>query len=155
MHAAVLDRLEEYLSGTLNPTAHREFEAHLSSCDVCREEVQSMRELSECLASLRPEEKETLDPSPNFYAGVIHRLELQSATPTFASLFSWHLAFGRRLAFASVLMLAVLGSYLWLRESLVPSGPTPEAVIAQQELPAFDSSPAQDNMLVTLTAYEH
>jgi len=153
MHAAVLHRLEEYLSGVLSPAERRELEAHLDTCDSCREEVRSMQEFSECLASLRPEE--TLDPSPGFYAGVVKQVERQSAAPTLASLFSLHFAFGRRIAFASLLMFAVLGSYLWTRESVTPSGLTPVAVMAQQESPAFDSGPAQDNMLVTLTSYEH
>jgi anti-sigma factor RsiW len=152
MHGAVLDRLEDYLSGTLKPADHREIEAHLSTCEVCREEVQSMQELSECMAFLRPEE--SLEPSPGFYAGIVQEVGRQNA-PTFASLFSWHFAFGRRIAFASLLVLAVLGSYLWIGESVYPAGPTPETVMAQQESPAFESGPAQDNMLVTLTAYEH
>jgi anti-sigma factor RsiW len=153
MHAAVLDRLEEYLSGTLNPADTREFEAHLNTCNACREEVQSMRELSECFTSLRPEQ--TLYPSPGFYAGIIVQVGRQTSRPTFTSLFSWQFAFGRRMAFASLAMLAVLTSYLWMRESAFQPSPTPEAVMAQQEAPAFESGPAQDNMLVTLTAYEH
>jgi anti-sigma factor RsiW len=153
MHAAVLDRLEEYLSGTLNPAANREVEAHLNICEVCREEVQGMRDLSECLTSLRHERP--FDPSPGFYAGIVEKVGIETARPTFTSLFSWHFAFGRRMAFASLLMLAVLGSYLWMRESTYPSGPTAEGMMAQQESPAFESGPAQDNMLVTLTAYGH
>jgi anti-sigma factor RsiW len=153
MHAAVLDRLEQYLSGTLNPADIREFEAHLNTCEVCRGEVHSMREVSECFTSLRPEQ--TLHPSPGFYAGILKQVGCQTARPTFTSLFSWQFAFGRRVAFASLAMLAILGSYLWMRESAFQPAPTPEAVIAQQESPAFDSGHAQDNMLVTLTAYEH
>jgi anti-sigma factor RsiW len=157
MHAAVLDRLEEYLSGTLNPAAQREFEAHLNSCEACRDEVQSMREFSECLTSLRsePQPELSLYPSPGFMAGVMREVERQSAVPTFANFLSWQFAFGRRMAFSALTVLAVLGSYLWLNESVYPTGPTPEGVIAQQESPAFESGPAQDNMLVTLTAYEH
>lgn len=153
MHAAVLDRLEDYLSGTLNPAGIREFEAHLNTCDVCREEVQTMRELSECLTSLRPEQ--TLYPSPGFYAGIIEQVGRQTVRPTFTSLFSWQFAFGRRIAFASLAMLAILASYLWMGERAYQPSTSPEAVMAQQESPAFDSGPAQDNMLVTLTAYEH
>jgi len=153
MHAVVFDRLEDYLAGTLNPAAHRAIEAHLKTCQSCREEVQGIEEISERLASLRVEE--TVTPSPGFFAGIVQQVARQAVQPTFASLFSWHFAFGRRLAFASLLMLAILGSYLWVGESVYPAGPTPEAVMAQQELPAFDSGPAQDNMLVTLTAYEH
>jgi anti-sigma factor RsiW len=153
MHAAVLDRLEEYLSGTLNPADTREFEAHLNTCNVCREEVQPMRELSECFTSLRPEQ--TLYPASGFYAGILEQVGRQTSRPTFTSFLSWQFAFGRRMAFASLATLALLTSYLWIRESAFQPAPTPEAVIAQQESPAFESAPAQDNMLVTLTAYEH
>ena len=154
MHAVVLDRLEEYLAGTLNPAAHRAIQAHLNTCESCREEVQGIEEIAQCFASLRAEEP--VSPSPGFLAGIVRQIEgLAAVQPTFASLFSWRFAFGRRLAFASLLMLAILGSYLWIGESAYPPGPSPEAVMAQQESPAFDSGPAQDNMLVTLTAYEH
>jgi anti-sigma factor RsiW len=153
MHAAVLDRLEEYLSGTLNPADIREIEAHLNTCDLCLEEVQSMREISECFTSFRPEQ--ALDPSTGFYASILGQVGRQIARPTFLSLFSWQFAFGRRMAFASLAMLAILGSYLWMRETAWQPAPFAEAVMAQQDSPAFDSGPAQDNMLVTLTSYEH
>jgi anti-sigma factor RsiW len=153
MHAAVIDRLEEYLAGMLDPAGQREFEAHLSSCEFCREEVRSMQGISQCLASLRSEE--IFDPPPGFYSRVMQQAGRRAAVPTFASLFSLNLAFGRRLVFASLLTLAVLGSYLVTRESAFTTGPSPETVMAQQESPAFDSAPAQDNMLVTLTTYEH
>jgi anti-sigma factor RsiW len=153
MHAVVLNRLEEYLAGTLNPADHRAIKAHLNTCESCREEVQGISEISECFASLRADE--LVAPSPGFLAGIAQQLERRAIQPTFASLFSWRFAFGRRLAFASLLMLAILGSYLWVGESVYPAGPTPEAVMAQQNSPAFDSAPAEDNMLVTLTAYEH
>ena len=39
MHSVVKDSLEEYLSGTLNPAALRDIEAHLSNCETCRQEV--------------------------------------------------------------------------------------------------------------------
>ena len=66
-----------------------------------------------------------------------------------------NLAFGRRLVFASLLTLAVLGGYLVSRETQYTAGPSPEAILAQQNSPAFDTASAEDNMLVTLTAYEH
>lgn len=153
MHAVVMQSLEEFLSGTLNPAAQREVEAHLKSCEPCRNEVRSMQEVSEWFGSLRSEEP--VVPAPGFYARVARQIEQQRAVPTLASLFGLDLAFGRRLVFASLLMLAVLGSYLVSRETAYPSGPSPEAIMAQQESPAFDSAPAPDNMLVTLTAYDH
>jgi hypothetical protein len=74
--------------------------------------------------------------------------------PALANLLGLDLAFGRRLVFACLLTLAVLGSYLVSRETGSPAGPSPEAIMAQQESPAFETAPAPDNMLVTLTTYD-
>jgi anti-sigma factor RsiW len=152
MHAVVMDSLEEYLSGTLEPAALRDIEAHLSTCQMCREEVRSMQEASLLMSSLRSDE--VWDPSPGFFAGVMRQVGEREVVPSFAGLFSLDLAFGRRLVFASLMFLALLGGYLVNREADNPVGPSPEAVMAQQDMPAFDSAPAPDNMLVTLTAYE-
>jgi anti-sigma factor RsiW len=153
MHAVVMDSLEEYFAGTLEPAAHREIEAHLNNCQTCREEVRNMQDVSLLFTSLRP--NEVCDPSPGFFAGVMQQVgENKLATPSFAGWFGLDFAFGRRIVFASLLTLAILGSYLVTHEAEFPVGPSPEAVMAQQDLPSFDSAPAQDNMLVTLTAYE-
>ena len=153
MHAVVMDSLEEYLSGLLEPVERRRIEAHLSACQPCREEVGGMQEVSQLFGSLQSEE--TWDISASFYAGVLERVDQRKAAePSLASLFGLDFAFARRLAFASLLTLAVLGSYLVSREIEVPGGPSPEAVMAEENSPAFDSAPARDNMLVTLTAYE-
>lgn len=152
MHAVVMDSLEEYLSGAVTPAVERQIEAHLNACDSCREEVSGMREMATLFGSLRTEE--VLDPAPGFYAGVMRRVEERKPAPSFASLFALDFAFGRRLVFASLLTLAVLGTFLATNEAQSPVGPSPEAIMAQQELPAFDTAPAQDGMLVTLTAYE-
>ena len=152
MHAAELDCLEEYLAGSLEPAALNKIEAHLKTCEACRLEVESMQVLSHCLAVLRPQQAP--QPAPGFYARVMERVGRQSAAPSFSNLFNWQFAFGRRVAFAALVTLAVLGSYLVMHENATPSGLSPEAVMAQQESPAFESGPAPDNMLVTLTAYE-
>jgi anti-sigma factor RsiW len=155
MHAVVMESLEEYLSGALEPAAQREIEAHLSTCEICREEVVSMREFSDLIGALRSEEP--LEPVPGFYARVMQQVGERKTVPSFASFFALDLAFGRRLVFASLMTLAVLGSYLVSRETGYPGypgSPNPEAVMAEQNSPAFDSVPAQDNMLITLTAYE-
>jgi hypothetical protein len=52
------------------------------------------------------------------------------------------------------LTLALLGTYLVSREEAYPTGLSPDAVMAQQDSPAFDSARAQDNMLATLASYE-
>ena len=153
MHAVVMESLEEYLTGALEPATQREIETHLSTCRLCREELHSMQEVSQLFGSLRSDE--VVSAAPGFYARVLQQAGGQKAAPSFASLFALDFAFGRRLVFASLLTLAVLGSYLITRETAYSTGPSPETVMAQQESPGFDSAPAQDNMLVTLTDYEH
>jgi len=151
MHAVVMDSLEEYLSGTLEPAVERAIEVHLSTCQACREEVRSMQDVSQLFVSFRAEEE--VVPSAAFFAGVMQQVDAQRPAPSFASLFALDFIFGRRLVFASLVMLAVLGTYLVTREVEYPASPVPEAVMAEQAFPTFDSAPA-DSMLVTLTAYE-
>jgi anti-sigma factor RsiW len=152
MHAVVMDSLEEYLAGVLEPAAQRKLEAHLGSCVMCSDEVRSMQEIGSLFGSLRTEDAPA--PSPAFFASVMQEVDRQSVrTPSLSSLFSLDFAFGRRLVFASLLTLSVIGSYLVARESTY-GGISPDAVMAQQDQPMFDSAPAQANMLVTLTAYE-
>jgi predicted anti-sigma-YlaC factor YlaD len=152
MHAVVMDSLEDYLSGTLEPEVEMSIEAHLRTCSSCREELRGIQDVSQLLFTFRP--AETVEPPSGFYAKVMEQVRVERPAPSFASLFALDFAFGRRLVFASLLTLAVLGTYLVSRESLDPIGPTPEAIMAQQESPAFYSAPAHDNMLVTLAAYE-
>jgi len=152
MHTVVMESLEEYLSGTLKPVALARFEAHLNACETCRHEVSGMLEVSQMFEALRP--VEPLAPPPGFYAKVMREVGDRRSVPSFAGLFALDFAFGKRVAFAALMMLAVLGSYLVTYESTVPSGLSPDAVMAQQDTPAYDSARGQENMLATLTAYE-
>jgi len=144
MHQVILDRLEEYLSGS---PSSREFTAHLASCEECRAEVQEMKEFSGALSALRAPEEVTA--SPGFYARVSQRVDAQRPR----SLWRWvwlEPAFGKRVAFASLVTLAILGSYLITRETEYSAGPPkPETIMAQQ-------SPADnpDMILATLASYE-
>lgn len=152
MHAVVMESLEDYLSGTLEPEVERSVEAHLRACSSCREEIHGMQEVSTLFTGLRP--AAAVEPSAGFYARVMQQVEAVRPAPSFASLFTLDFAFGRRLVFGSLMTLAILGTYLVSHESLDPGGLTPEAIMAQEETPAFYSAPAHVNMLVTLAAYE-
>lgn len=152
MHAVVMDSLEELLAGTLKPEVQRDVEAHLSTCGRCREDLAAMQEISLCFRVL--EAPEILEPAPGFYAQVKRRVGDRQAVPAFAGSFALDFAFGRRLVFASLITLAILGSYLVSTETDYPTGLSPAAVMAQQDSPAFDSARGQDNMLVTMTTYE-
>jgi predicted anti-sigma-YlaC factor YlaD len=154
MHAVMMENLEEYLAGTLEPAPLREIEAHLSTCGMCREEICGLQELTGLFGTLRRDETQPWIVAPSFTAKVMEQVGRSKPVPAFASFFSMNLAFGRRLVFASLLMLALAGGFLVTRESQYPRGSSPEAILAQQNLPDFAANP-EDNMLVRLTAYEH
>jgi anti-sigma factor RsiW len=153
MHAAVVESLEDYLSESLEPAERQRIEAHLKQCEQCREEIAAMQDVSLLFADLRS--GESVEAAPGFYARVMQRVEDRRPAPSIAELFARNLIFGRRLALSCLLTLAVLGSYLVSRETRYAPEPSPEAVMAQQDSPAFGSAPGHDAMLVTLTAYEH
>ena len=100
MHAVVMESLEEYLSGTLKPAALRDIEAHLNTCETCRQEVAGMQEVSQWFSVLKAEGE--LAPAPGFYARVMHQVGDRRAVPSFAGFFALDFAFGRRLVFASL-----------------------------------------------------
>jgi anti-sigma factor RsiW len=149
MHAVVMESLEDYLSGKLKPAVQRDVEAHLSTCKSCSQEVRAMQKISQCFGALRAPDE--LQPAPGFYAQVRRQVGDRHAVPAFAGFFALDFAFGRRLVFASLITLAVLGSYLVSSEESYPTGLSPAAVMAQQDSPAFDSARAQDNMLYSMT----
>ena len=145
MHQAIVDSLEEYIGGLLTPAAQRDFDAHLEICAECKREVNGMLDISGLLESLRPAEE--ILPPAGFCARVMQQVS-RSQAPSFWSLFSLDAAFGRRVVFASLLTLAVLGSFLVSRETGYSPGPAnPEAVMAEH-------TTDRDAMLVTLTSYE-
>jgi anti-sigma factor RsiW len=146
MHAVIVNDIEEYLAGTLLPSSQRRFQAHLESCGECRWEIQEMRELNALFGSLKPAGE--VEPAPSFMARVMQDLVMRPV-PFLWSPFA-DFAFGRRVVFASLLTLAVLGTVLVSRETAyAPAPTTPEAVMANDQ-----GSPTADRMLVTLTAYE-
>src|SRR6202048_2681709 len=144
MHQVILDRLGGHLSGSPIP---REFTAHMESCEECRTEVHEMQELSGALGALRI--RDQIAPPPGFYARVSQRLEAERPRSLW-SLFRLDPSFGKRLAFASLMTLAILGSFLITRETEYSAGPArPETIMAQQ--PPSDNP---DMMLATLASYE-
>lgn len=110
-----------------------------------------MREFSQLFGSLKS--GEVPEPASGFFVRVLEQVRVGKTAPSFAGMFALDFAFGRRLVFASLLMLAVLGGFLVSRESGYPAGPGPEAVMAQESSPNFEAAPSPDNMLVTLASY--
>jgi anti-sigma factor RsiW len=153
MHAVVMESLEEFLAGTLEPLERRSVEAHLGNCAACREELQGMEDLSLLFGSLRPNEE--VEASPGFYARVMTQVAERRSAPSWSNFFALDPAWGPRLVFSCLLVLVAMGTYLVSNERGYASGPMPDAVMAEQTQPLFDSAPASESMLVTLANYEH
>ena len=146
MHAVIIHHLEEYLSGRLAPPSLDRFQTHLDTCSHCRRELNEIQHASSLLAALKA--RETVDPPASFVVRVIEDVGGRSA-PSLWTLFG-DFAFGRRVVFASLITMAVLGTVLVSREEAYqPAPPTPQAVMA-----ADTGSPDADQMLVTLANYE-
>jgi hypothetical protein len=105
-----------------------------------------MREIGAAFEALRPPAE--LVPAPDFYARLNARIESQQARSLWR-LLSWEPTFGRRVAFASLMAMFLLGSFLVSRETEYAAGPTsPEQLIAHQE-----PSENADAMLASLVGY--
>jgi predicted anti-sigma-YlaC factor YlaD len=154
MHSVVKESLEEYLAGTLTPVAERQIDGHLKQCPACRAELESLQEITGLFGALRLEDDEAPVPSAGFYAKVVREVNRQSERPSFSSLFALDLAFGRRLVFASLMTLAILGTVLVTRDGEYVPAQTTVAVLAPDYStagPGVDDPHDHDIMLVALT----
>jgi hypothetical protein len=160
MHDVVVDGLERYLQGEASPAVT----AHLASCAECREMVEemagisaSLRELG-CLA-LDSLADEAPQPAPGFFLKVEAQILAEQQTRVWG-IFSPGPAFFRRIAFASLLLLAGLGGFLVTHESeTLPVNEEAAAIMAQQN-PGYEDfvEPVTTNsgsahLLVTLASY--
>lgn len=103
MHRSIRDNLEEVLA---EPARSGALQEHLHDCQECSGEINAMRAQAQLLRNLRAD----AEPRPGFYARVLERIEAQRQVSIW-SLFG-ESAFGRRLAFASMALALLLGTYL-------------------------------------------
>jgi predicted anti-sigma-YlaC factor YlaD len=154
MHHIIQDGLEDFLAGTAGNGDRARIEAHLGECAECRQEVATMREMSDLFSTLRSPEPPL--PAPGFYARVSNLIDKQQPE-SFWSLFL-EPVFGKRLALASLLLLATLGTVLMVRETdEYAVGPSPEMIMAvEHDAPLMESGPAmdRDQMLFTLASHK-
>jgi anti-sigma factor RsiW len=153
MHAVVMESVEEFLAGTLEPAEKRTIEAHLAGCAECRGELQGMEDISLLFGALRS--VEAIEPAPGFYARVMQQVSERKPALSWTNLFGFNPDSARRLAYSCVLVLAALGTFLVSSEIKYRSGPMPDAIMAQQTQASFETAPAPESMLVTLASYEH
>jgi hypothetical protein len=150
MHDVIQNGLEEYLGGQVR----RDFQAHLAVCAECRVEVRQFENLSSLLQGLK--EADPVQPEPGFYYRVSQNIEAQRE-PSIWSVFSLDAVFGRRVAFTSLMTLALVGSFLISRETgyQTPGPSGPEAVMASHDVSVpHESSADRDRMLLTLASYD-
>ena len=147
MHDIVVDEFERHLSGEASPA----FYAHLDDCPDCRAQVARMDEISLVVRELRQVDAAP-EPPLGFYNRVANRI-VEDQRKEAWGLFSPGAAFFRRIAFASLLLLAGLGSFLVTRESAA-GGQDAAAIIAQHDVSADHAASAdRDRLLVTLATY--
>ena len=148
MHDIVLNELESHFSGD----APQSFYDHLDGCPECRAQVAAMDETAVFLREMRPDPAAAPEPRLGFYNRVVGDIVAQQKSEAWG-LFSPGAAFFRRIAFASLLVLASLGSFLVTRESS-EGGADAAAIMAQHDTSAVHSESAdRDRILVTLAAY--
>lgn len=149
MHDVVVNELEEHLAGKASPAFH----GHLASCQNCRAEVESIAIVSGLLAELRAEpDAAAAEPSPFFYTRVASSIIDHQNTDHWG-LLAPGAAFFRRVAFAALLVLASLGSYLVMHENDI-SGTDAATIMAQHDVTTdHPASSDRDLMLVTLSSY--
>lgn len=148
-HDIVTEQFEQHLEGT----ASRAFYQHLDGCAPCRELVAQMTDLSGCLREFRPDAGvAAAEPAAGFYNRVAGRI-VDRENRTAWGLFSPGVAFFRRVAFASLLVLAALGSYLISSETSFDSEDA-VSIMAQHDSSADHADAAdRDRLLVTMATY--
>jgi len=106
MQKRMVNDLEQYLAGKLSGEALARFEAALERDAESALEVGGFREHNEMLRTLRAPAE--MDPAPGFYARVMDCIESQAAASLWSVFFEP--LFARKLAFATLALLVVLGS---------------------------------------------
>ena len=153
MHEIAIDGLERHLAGN----ASQAFYAHLAICEECRAEVAEMEQLSALFRDFQSGPETDLPPEPRL--GFLNRVEMQiidHQRKEAWGLFAPDMAFFRNVAFASLMLLAGLGGYLFTHEiQFADNGGADAAAIMAQHDPSADHSESadRDRLMVTLATY--
>jgi anti-sigma factor RsiW len=139
MHTLLREHLEGYLAGLLLPAEQKELEAHLAGCPGCRNELATMDGSARDLRLLRPPAEFGPGPAPGFFLRVMQRIDEQRDVPFWTLLLDP--GFGRRLVFACLMLLALLGGYVAAVDPIeMPH--FPEAILAGRPAQASPLGPA-------------
>lgn len=106
MHKIVIEGLERHLAGQTSPDVR----AHLDACSECRAESEELARVSGALRILRSGETPDFAPRAGFYSRVAAEIAEQHRSSFWGTLSG--AVFFRRIAFASLLTLAAVGTFL-------------------------------------------
>ncbi len=121
IHAAIIERLSEYIDGELDPRAHAEIEQHVRSCPDCRTALAELEAVAARAAAL-------VDASPDrdLWSGIDARIGGRPGAAAFdrrpRRRFSFTLP---QLAAASLALMVVSGGLVWLARSGDPRADFP------------------------------
>ena len=154
MHGSVREELENLLAAKPSAGAGN-ITGHVSNCAKCASEIDAMRSQAEMLKTLKmPVE---IEPGPGFYARVLQRIE-EGARRSIWWVFVYS-PVGKRLAYASLALSVVLGSYVIAAESsdghLTHSAYTPKAVSSGHYDPIVIGSAEQQRTAVLANFVSH
>lgn len=113
MHGSIRDRLEDLLRAESSAGSDKGLGEHLASCAECSAELAAMNAQAAMLKKLRPAEE--VEPAAGFYARVLQRIEERGNRSVWSVFVDS--PFGRRLAYASLTIAILLGSYVVTEES--------------------------------------
>ncbi len=138
MHGSIRSRLEDVLAAR-GAAAERGVAKHLASCAECALELESMKAQADLLRVLRTSEE--IEPAPGFYARVLQRIEERAKESIWAVLI--YSPFGKRLAYASLMIAVMLGTYVVTEESRDGHFGRDRVVAQMHDDPLVMGSPAE------------
>jgi anti-sigma factor RsiW len=126
MDDVMKENLEAHLSGMLAGEGKRDFEAYLAKHPKAADELAEMEESSALFEALGLDEEDEMlaQPASGFYGRVMREVEEERSEPFWMVFLEPFLI--RRLAFASLMWLAILGSYIVVAQS--PNTTDPQMV---------------------------
>ncbi len=153
MHEPVRERIESLLTPKVSAMVYPEAQKHLSSCVECMSELTTMKAQSKILYSLRAPEE--MEPDVGFYARVLQRIEERGGNSIW-SVFIYS-PYGKRLAYASLAIALVLGTYVVSEESQDGHLDANNSVVGQKNgfTPVIGNQQEQrDAVLVNFASYQ-
>ncbi len=150
------DTVAAFLLGALSDAERREFEAHLTSCAQCREDVAELRFVADALPLAAPpvappaQLRERLLKTVRAEADVLHAAGASADRPSVPPRRRFRLPFGRPLAFAAAAAAAVVGIAVGFGIGDATNGGTTRTVVQVRTVQAAVSDPAAPRGAATI-----